>query len=111
MNDDTTPMEQPGRVDTAGERPGLLAEGRHPVSIGHLVMGVAFAGMTLVWALLAGDVVAGDDVRWLMPVPWVLAGIAGLVGLVVADRRRAVSRRTGWVGPSGLAGPSGTMEP
>ncbi|QCW50154.1 hypothetical protein FE634_06560 [Nocardioides dongxiaopingii] len=99
MSDDTTT-----RVVPTDEPTGFLAEGRHPVSISHLVMGVAFAGMTLVWALLAGDVVEGDDVRWLMPVPWVLAGVAGLVGLVVADRRRVASRRTGWVD-------SGTMEP
>ena len=51
-------------------------------------MGVAFAGLTVVWALVAFDVVAGDDVRWLLPVPWVLAGLAGLVGLVARDRRR-----------------------
>ena len=28
---------------------------RHPLSIGHLVMGVAFAGLTVVWALVAGE--------------------------------------------------------
>lgn len=71
--------------------------GRHPVNIGHLVMGVAFAGLTLVWALVAGDVVADDDVRWLLPMPWVLAGLAGLVGLVASDRRRVGQQQTGWV--------------
>ncbi len=38
----------------APERPS----GFHPVNVGHLVMGVAFAGMVLVWALVQGDVVA-----------------------------------------------------
>ena len=31
--------------------------GLHPVNIGHLVMGIAFAGLVLVWALIQGDVV------------------------------------------------------
>ena len=71
---------------------------RHPLSIGHLVMGVAFAGLTVVWALVAGDVVEGKDVRFLLPGPWVLAGAAGLLALVVTDRRRHGTRATGWVG-------------
>jgi hypothetical protein len=71
--------------------------GRHPVDIAHLVMGVAFAGMTLVWALVVSDVVGDDDIRWLLPVPWVLAGVAGLVGLVVSDRRRTGRQQRGWV--------------
>jgi len=62
---------------------------RHPVNVGHLVMGIAFAGMVLVWALIAGDVVAGDDIRWLMPIPWVSAGGAGLVAMAIAARRRS----------------------
>ena len=62
---------------------------RHPVNVGHLVMGVAFAGMVLVWALIAGDVVADDDIRWLMPIPWVSAGGVGLVAMALAARRRS----------------------
>lgn len=62
---------------------------RHPVNVGQLVMGVAFAGMVLVWALIAGDVVADDDIRWLMPIPWVSAGGAGLVAMALAARRRS----------------------
>lgn len=62
---------------------------RHPVNVGHLVMGVAFAGMVLVWALIAGDVVAKDDIRWLMPIPWVSAGGAGLVAMALTARRRS----------------------
>lgn len=61
---------------------------RHPVVIGHLTMGVAFLGLLAVWALIAGDVVDGADIRILLPVPWVLAGVAGLVALVTSDRRR-----------------------
>lgn len=62
---------------------------RHPVNVGQLVMGVAFAGMVLVWALIAGDVVADEDIRWLMPIPWVSAGGAGLVAMALAARRRS----------------------
>ena len=56
--------------------------GWHPVNITHYVMGVAFAGMVLVWALVQGDVVATDELRWLMPIPWLAAGAAGLAATV-----------------------------
>jgi hypothetical protein len=62
---------------------------RHPVNVGQLVMGLAFLGLVLVWVLVAGDVVANDDVEWLLPVPWVLAGGAGLVAMAVSARRRS----------------------
>ena len=44
-------------------------------------MGIAFLGLVGVWALVAGDAVDGDDIRWLLPIPWVLAGAAGLVAI------------------------------
>jgi hypothetical protein len=71
---------------------GFLASGRHPVSIGHLVMGIAFLGLVAIWALIQGDVVQGAEVRWLMPVPWVLAGVAGLVATTLTARRHATTR-------------------
>ncbi len=71
--------------------------GRHPVNIGHLVMGIAFLGLVGVWAAVSADLVGGDDVRWLLPVPWVLAGLAGLVASVAAGRRRPAATRTGRV--------------
>jgi len=73
-----------------------IEAGRHPVNIGHLVMGIAFLGLVGVWALIQGDVVGGSDVRWLMPVPWVFAGIAGLLATTLTARRHATTR-TGWV--------------
>lgn len=73
----------------ATEDRSVLDSWRHPVNVGHLVMGVAFAGMVLVWALIAGDVVADDDIRWLMPIPWVSAGGAGLIAMTLAARRRS----------------------
>jgi hypothetical protein len=65
---------------------------RHPVNVGHLVMGIAFLGMVLVWALIVGDVVPNDELQWLLPVPWVAAGGAGLVAMATAARRRSRGR-------------------
>ena len=64
------------------------ADGRHPVHVDHLVMGVVFLGIVVVWALVQADLVGGDDVRWLLPVPWVLAGGAGLLATTLSGRRR-----------------------
>ncbi|GAA5115621.1 hypothetical protein GCM10023339_23050 [Alloalcanivorax gelatiniphagus] len=61
--------------------------GLHPVNVGQLVMGVAFAGMVLVWALVQGDVVETSELRWLMPIPWLAAGAAGLAASVWPSRR------------------------
>lgn len=79
---------------TAPER----QSGRHPVNVGHLVMGIAFLGLVGVWALIQGDVVGNGDVRWLMPVPWVLAGLAGLLAVGLSGSKRWSTRQTGWVG-------------
>ena len=62
--------------------------GRHPVNIGHLVMGLAFAGLVVIWALIEGEVIADNDIRWLLPIPWVLAGTAGLLAVTLGNRRR-----------------------
>lgn len=70
---------------------------RHPVNIGHLVMGIAFVGLVGVWVLIDSDVVDGGDVRWLLPVPWVLAGIAGLLATTITGQRRHANSESGWV--------------
>ena len=62
--------------------------GLHPVNITQLVMGVAFAVMVLVWALVQGDVVESGELRWLMPIPWIAAGAAGLAATVWPSRQR-----------------------
>ena len=72
--------------------------GRHPVNIGHLVMGIAFLGLVGVWTLIQADVVTGDDIRWLLPIPWVFAGIAGLLATTMTVRRRHGVSQSGWVG-------------
>lgn len=74
--------------------------GRHPVNVGHLVMGIAFLAMVGVWALIQTDVVHGSDVRWLLPVPWVLAGLGGLLAMALSGSRRWSTRQTGWVADS-----------
>ena len=83
------------------EMRGTIEAGRHPVNIGHLVMGVAFVGLAVVWSLIANDVVEGGDVRWLLPIPWVLAGAVGLVVSAATTRQRHAVRQTGWVEPEG----------
>lgn len=60
---------------------------RHPVNVGHLVMGLTLLSITAVWGLVQADVVTGSDVRWLLPLPWLLAGAAGLVAIAVGSLR------------------------
>lgn len=72
--------------------------GRHPVNVGHLVMGIAFLAMVGVWALIQGDVVGNDDVHWLLPIPWVLAGLGGLLAIGISGSRRWSTKQVGWVG-------------
>lgn len=79
-------------MDTT-EQNGFIAQGRHPVNIAHLVMGLVFLGIVAIWALIEGDVVTSGDVRWLLPLPWVIAGGAGLVATVLSARRRLETER------------------
>jgi hypothetical protein len=72
--------------------------GRHQVNIGHLVMGIAFLGIVGVWALVQTDTVTGDDIRWLLPIPWVVAGLVGLTATAITGPRRHAVRQTGWAG-------------
>lgn len=67
--------------------------GFHQVNIGQLVMGVAFAGIVLVWALVQGDVVETGELRWLLPIPWIAAGAAGLIATVLPSRSTTSAHR------------------
>ena len=88
-------------VDT---RTGLRPRGGwHPVNIGHLVVGLALLGIVGVWALVQTDTVTGDDIRWLMPIPWVVAGLVGLAATAITGPRRHAVRQTGWVGATAPA--------
>lgn len=66
--------------------------GTHPVNTGHLVMGLAFLGLCGIWLAVQASWVPTEDVRWLLPLPWVFAGTAGLIVLALAGRRS--TRRT-----------------
>ena len=68
---------RPERSEAPAARSGL-ATGLHPVNVGHLVMGIAFLGLACVWALLASGAADAGDTRWLLPIPWLVAGAAGL---------------------------------
>ena len=83
--------------DTTERQHTFLAGGRHPVSVGHLVMGLAFLGLVGIWALIVNDVVDDEDIRWLLPIPWVLAGLGGLTALAISGSRKYATRATGWV--------------
>jgi len=89
MSETTTPDQ-----NLSGQ--GYVESGRHPVNIGHLVMGIAFVGLALVWWLHQIDATDDGSLRWLLPVPWVLAGAVGLVATAVTSRRRHTTRHTGW---------------
>lgn len=73
--------------------------GRHPVNLTHLIMGIAFLGFAGIWAAIAADLVPDDNLQWLLPVPWLLAGSAGLLATTVSQVRR--TRRHGQVGMIG----------
>jgi hypothetical protein len=73
MNDETNEI-----LAEPSERRAWSA-GRHPVNIGHLVMGVALLGLAVIWALIESDAASASDLRWLLPMPWVAAGAVGLV--------------------------------
>jgi hypothetical protein len=71
------------------ERQSLRHPGHHPVNVGHLVMGVAFLGLFVVWLLVTtGTVVLGEN-RWLLPAPWIAAGVAGLVASALKKPHRS----------------------
>lgn len=73
--------------DTAAVQSRFRA-GWHPTNVGHLVMGVGFLGIVGIWALVATETVTGEDIRWLLPIPWVVAGLAGLLVIAFSASRR-----------------------
>lgn len=86
--------------------------GRHRLHTGHLVVGVALVGLVTVWALLTSGAVSPADLRWLAPVPWLVAGTVGLVAATVRGGARGRARHQA---PGTLGGSSpdetGTPDP
>lgn len=74
--------QQP-RYDEAPRRTGS-----HPINVGHLVMGLVFLAIVGGWALVQSDTVTGTDIRWLLPLPWVIGGGVGLIAVAVSGLRR-----------------------
>jgi hypothetical protein len=70
--------------------------GTHPAHVGHLVMGLAFLGIVAIWATIQSGTVATGNVRWLLPLPFVFAGAAGLLAAVFSGRRS--SRQPAYAG-------------
>lgn len=62
--------------------------GFHPVNLTHLIMGIAFASFAGIWAAVTADWLPVDDLSWVLPIPWLLAGSAGLVAATLGRRRR-----------------------
>jgi len=75
--------EQPA-PDTRQQR----RTGSHPVNVGQLAMGLVFLTAVVAWGLIQSDTVTGDDIRWLLPLPWVIGGAIGLVAAAISGVRR-----------------------
>lgn len=93
MSDEENTMSEPTETtetietDEPVRRQGFAA-GLHPVNVLHLVLGVAFLGMVVNWALIESGVVETSGLRWLLPIPWVAAGAAGLIATAPRLRGR-----------------------
>lgn len=86
--DGTPPPPPPESAPGSASEP--RQRGRHPVNIGHLVMGMVFLSFVAVWALIqTGTVDIGDshDVRLLLPLPFIVGGAAGLLAAVLRAGR------------------------
>lgn len=83
----TQAFPEPATEPIAAEAAAPRRSGWHPVNTGHLVMGVAFVGLVGVWALVASETVKIADTGWILSLPWLAAGAAGLVATVLRGRR------------------------
>lgn len=87
MTEQEIPLEDRAREES----------GRHPVNVGHLVMGTAFVGLFVVWALISSDAVELENARWLLPFPWLVAGLVGLAVTVLRNLGRRHGKMSGWI--------------
>ncbi len=59
----------------------------HPLNVTYLVMGLIFLGLSGSWALREAGVIDLGQVRWLLPLTLVVAGVVGLLALAARSRR------------------------
>ena len=76
MSHDEHTTEIP-REERSADAESARRSGWHRVNTGHLVMGVAFTGLLVVWALATSDTVQIEENGWIMGLPWLAAGAAG----------------------------------
>lgn len=62
--------------------------GFHPINLSHLIAGVVLACFVGIWAAITLEWLPVDDLRWLLPIPWLVAGSAGLLAATLGRRRR-----------------------
>lgn len=75
-----------GPTESGETTAGRRESGFHPVNVGHLVMGVAFLGLTVVWILVVvADVVELEEKGWVMGLPWIVAGAVGLAATALRN--------------------------
>jgi len=58
------------------------------VKITHLVFGLLFLGVAVVWALVVGDVVNENDLAVIAPAILIAAGVIGLASSLASARNR-----------------------
>ncbi|GAA4077053.1 hypothetical protein ACFFOS_21070 [Nocardioides kongjuensis] len=85
MSHDEHTTEIP-REERSADAKSARRSGWHRVNTGHLVMGVAFTGLLVVWALATSDTVQIEENGWIMGLPWLAAGAAGLIASVLRGR-------------------------
>ncbi len=51
----------------------------HPLNVSYLVIGLVFLGISGSWALRSSGVIDTAEIRWLLPLTLVVAGVVGLV--------------------------------
>ena len=60
----------------------------HSVKITHLVFGLLFLGVAVVWALVVGDVINEDELAVIAPAVLIAAGVIGLAASLASTRNR-----------------------
>lgn len=61
--------------------------GWHRLHVTHLVFGLLFTGFAAAWLAAQQGIVDSGDIRWLLPLPWVIAGLVGLIAAAASNRR------------------------